>query len=190
MIEPELRNEHVAAALADPKVGVILLDVVLGFGSHADPAGVLLKNDLSRKRPCRLGGRHRGRPAGLVAAGRRAARRGRDGGAVQRARRGARRIPRQLAPQHRRRAGERVPAGAVADCGRAAAPAARILQHFVHALVRLAGRRGREVRRADGAGAAASRGCSQRQSASRLRVRARGRAAPPACRRGSRRPTA
>jgi FdrA protein len=49
MIEPELRNEHVAAALADPKVGVILLDVVLGFGSHADPAGVLLKNDLSRK---------------------------------------------------------------------------------------------------------------------------------------------
>jgi len=49
MIEPELRNEHVAAALADPKVGVILLDVVLGFGSHADPAGVLLRNDLSRK---------------------------------------------------------------------------------------------------------------------------------------------
>jgi FdrA protein len=49
MIEPELRNEHVAAALADSKVGVILLDVVLGFGSHADPAGVLLKNDLSRK---------------------------------------------------------------------------------------------------------------------------------------------
>jgi FdrA protein len=49
MIEPELRNEHVAAALADPKVGVILLDVVLGFGSHADPAGVLLRNDLSKK---------------------------------------------------------------------------------------------------------------------------------------------
>jgi FdrA protein len=49
MIEPELRNQHVAAALADSAVGVILLDVVLGFGSHADPAGVLLKNDLSRK---------------------------------------------------------------------------------------------------------------------------------------------
>jgi FdrA protein len=49
MIEPELRNEHVAAALADPKVGVILMDVVLGFGSHADPAGVLLKNKLSSK---------------------------------------------------------------------------------------------------------------------------------------------
>jgi FdrA protein len=49
MIEPELRNEHVAAALADPKVGVILLDVVLGFGSHPDPAGVLLKNNFSSK---------------------------------------------------------------------------------------------------------------------------------------------
>ena len=43
MIEPELRNEHVAAALADPKVGVILIDVVLGFGSHLDPAGTVLK---------------------------------------------------------------------------------------------------------------------------------------------------
>ena len=41
MIEPELRNEHVAAALADPKIGVILVDVVLGFGSHSDPAGTL-----------------------------------------------------------------------------------------------------------------------------------------------------
>jgi len=49
MIEPELRNEHVAAALADPGVGVLLMDVVLGFGSHTDPAGVLLKNRLSSK---------------------------------------------------------------------------------------------------------------------------------------------
>jgi FdrA protein len=49
MIEPELRNAHVAAALADPEVGVILVDVVLGYGSHPDPAGVLVKNDFSRK---------------------------------------------------------------------------------------------------------------------------------------------
>jgi FdrA protein len=49
MIEPELRNQHVAAALADPQVGVILMDVVLGFGSHGDPAGVLLRNKLSSK---------------------------------------------------------------------------------------------------------------------------------------------
>ena len=49
MIDPELRNEHVARAGADPKVGVILVDVVLGFGSHADPAGVLLKESFSGK---------------------------------------------------------------------------------------------------------------------------------------------
>lgn len=47
MIEPELRNEHIAKALRDPKVGVLLLDVVIGYGAHADPAGLLfdiLKN--------------------------------------------------------------------------------------------------------------------------------------------------
>jgi FdrA protein len=49
MIEPELRNEHVARALADPAVGVILVDVVLGYGAHENPAAVLLKNDLSKK---------------------------------------------------------------------------------------------------------------------------------------------
>jgi FdrA protein len=43
MIEPELRNEHVARALADPQVSVLLFDVVLGYGSHADPAGVLVE---------------------------------------------------------------------------------------------------------------------------------------------------
>jgi FdrA protein len=43
MIEPVIRNDHLAAALADPEVGVILVDVVLGYGAHPDPAGVLLK---------------------------------------------------------------------------------------------------------------------------------------------------
>jgi FdrA protein len=42
MIEPELRNDHIRAALADPAIGVLLFDVVLGFGAHADPAGVLV----------------------------------------------------------------------------------------------------------------------------------------------------
>jgi FdrA protein len=42
MIEPELRNEHIARALADQEVGVLLFDVVLGYGSHRDPAGVLV----------------------------------------------------------------------------------------------------------------------------------------------------
>jgi FdrA protein len=50
MIEPELRNEHVAAALADPKVGALLVDIVLGFGSHPDPAGVVTKV-LNGKKP-------------------------------------------------------------------------------------------------------------------------------------------
>lgn len=41
MIEPQLRNEHLAKALKDKAVGVILLDVVIGYGAHADPAGLL-----------------------------------------------------------------------------------------------------------------------------------------------------
>lgn len=43
MIEPAIRNDHVARALEDPQVGAILVDVVLGFGAHDDPAGVLLR---------------------------------------------------------------------------------------------------------------------------------------------------
>jgi FdrA protein len=42
MIEPAVRDEPLMAALADPAVGVILLDVVLGYGAHRDPAGHLV----------------------------------------------------------------------------------------------------------------------------------------------------
>ncbi len=42
MIDPRLRNEHLVAAGADPTTAVILLDVVLGYGAHADPAGALV----------------------------------------------------------------------------------------------------------------------------------------------------
>ena len=48
MIEPELRNEHIAAALDDAAVGVILVDVVLGYGAHPDPAAVLLQQTLTK----------------------------------------------------------------------------------------------------------------------------------------------
>jgi FdrA protein len=41
MIEPAIRERPIAAALADPAVGAILLDVVLGYGAHPDPAGHL-----------------------------------------------------------------------------------------------------------------------------------------------------
>jgi FdrA protein len=41
MIEPAVRDAPLAAALADPNVGVVLLDVVLGYGADPDPAGHL-----------------------------------------------------------------------------------------------------------------------------------------------------
>jgi FdrA protein len=42
MIDPFARAELLAKVAADPAVSVILLDVVLGYGSHPDPAGALV----------------------------------------------------------------------------------------------------------------------------------------------------
>jgi FdrA protein len=41
MIDATIRNERLAAELADSDCGVVLLDVVLGHGAHADPAADL-----------------------------------------------------------------------------------------------------------------------------------------------------
>lgn len=41
MIDHALRLERIAQESADPACAVLLLDVVLGYGSHADPAGAL-----------------------------------------------------------------------------------------------------------------------------------------------------
>lgn len=41
MIDPEPRNKLLAKTLADPAVAVVLLDVVIGYGAHADPAGLI-----------------------------------------------------------------------------------------------------------------------------------------------------
>jgi FdrA protein len=41
MIDPTLRLERLAAEAADPATGVILMDVVLGYGSEPDPAALL-----------------------------------------------------------------------------------------------------------------------------------------------------
>jgi FdrA protein len=41
MIDPELRSGLIAEALADIRVAVVLLDVVIGYGAHADPAGLI-----------------------------------------------------------------------------------------------------------------------------------------------------
>ncbi|HEX4805777.1 MAG TPA: acyl-CoA synthetase FdrA [Conexibacter sp.] len=41
MINPAQQAEQLRDALADPATGVVLFDVVIGHGSHEDPAGVL-----------------------------------------------------------------------------------------------------------------------------------------------------
>lgn len=38
MIDPTLRNAALARAVTDPAVGVVVADVVLGYGAHPDPA--------------------------------------------------------------------------------------------------------------------------------------------------------
>lgn len=50
MIDPSIRNEHLAKALARSTVGVILIDVVLGHGSHSDPAGAI-KSVIDQAKP-------------------------------------------------------------------------------------------------------------------------------------------
>ncbi len=42
MIDPAARAERLAEEAADPDVGVLLIDVVLGYASHPDPASVLV----------------------------------------------------------------------------------------------------------------------------------------------------
>jgi FdrA protein len=42
MIDHRLRNERILREAADPEVAVILLDVVLGHGSHPDPVGEMV----------------------------------------------------------------------------------------------------------------------------------------------------
>lgn len=42
MIDHRLRNERIVREARDPEVAVILLDVVLGYGSHPDPAAEMI----------------------------------------------------------------------------------------------------------------------------------------------------
>jgi FdrA protein len=41
MIEPKLRSERIKKEASDPETAVILVDCVLGYGSHDDPAGAV-----------------------------------------------------------------------------------------------------------------------------------------------------
>ena len=42
MIEPAIRSEPLRAAMTDSTTAAVLLDVVIGYGAHPDPAGVLV----------------------------------------------------------------------------------------------------------------------------------------------------
>jgi succinyl-CoA synthetase alpha subunit len=41
MIDPTLRNEALRRAIAEPAVGAVVVDVVLGYGAHSDPGAEL-----------------------------------------------------------------------------------------------------------------------------------------------------
>ena len=41
MIDPTLRKQRIRREVKDPETGVVLLDIVIGYGSHPNPAGAL-----------------------------------------------------------------------------------------------------------------------------------------------------
>ena len=49
MIDPSSRQERILQEMQDPQMAVLLLDVVLGYGSHGDPAGALCGSLLRAK---------------------------------------------------------------------------------------------------------------------------------------------
>lgn len=56
MIDHRLRNERIVKEAADPETAVILLDVVLGYGSHMNPASEIVPAiDVARKRAAKEG---------------------------------------------------------------------------------------------------------------------------------------
>jgi FdrA protein len=57
MIDGTLRRAWILKAAQDPSTAVILLDVVLGYGAHPDPAGELLPALQEAMRQARAGGR-------------------------------------------------------------------------------------------------------------------------------------
>lgn len=57
MIDPTLRNLRLVQEATDPQTAVILLDVVLGFGSNEDPAAVTLEGIEAAKKVAQQQGR-------------------------------------------------------------------------------------------------------------------------------------
>jgi FdrA protein len=58
MIDDTLRLERLAEEAADPRCGVVLIDVVLGYGSHPDPASSLAPAIRRARRVAADGGRN------------------------------------------------------------------------------------------------------------------------------------
>jgi len=57
MIDPSTRVERILRESEDPEVAILLLDVVIGYGSHADPAGAILAAlDEARRKAQERGG--------------------------------------------------------------------------------------------------------------------------------------
>jgi FdrA protein len=57
MIDPAVRDDPLRQVLHDPTVGVVLIDVVIGYGASADPAAHV----------ARVLGRHRNRDPVVIA---------------------------------------------------------------------------------------------------------------------------
>jgi FdrA protein len=58
MIDPTIRKIRLIEEAADPGVAVLLLDYVLGFGSHPDPIGAILSQVREAKKIAEKGGRY------------------------------------------------------------------------------------------------------------------------------------
>jgi hypothetical protein len=58
MIDGTLRREWILKTAHDPSVAVILLDVVLGYGAHPDPAGEILPAIQQAQRHAQAAGRY------------------------------------------------------------------------------------------------------------------------------------
>ena len=57
MIDPAKRIECMQEAVDDPTTGAVLLDIMLGYGSHADMAGALLPSIVALKEKAEAQGR-------------------------------------------------------------------------------------------------------------------------------------
>ncbi len=58
MIDPSLRIQRFLEEAKDPSVGVIVMDFILGYGSHEDPVGVMLPAIQQAKVQAKKEGRH------------------------------------------------------------------------------------------------------------------------------------